>query len=333
MANMRVVSSVALGLLAAIASGCSAPRAHTGQFAIPSAPETLRIGVIERSRTTVRRVQLDEYVQATILSEFAPPSGDARTIESMFEVQAVISRTYALAHLGRHGKEGFDVCSTTHCQLFEPARLRTSRWAMIAEDAVRRTAGRVLWFDGALASALFHADCGGRTSRAADVWGGADVPYLTAIADDGPAQGAHAAWHYEATVDAVQRALNGDGRTRIGTVMDLEIVERDAAGRAERIALRAAQPRVVRGEEFRDVLTRVFGARAIRSTQFDVRREYDAFMFDGRGFGHGVGLCQAGALARLGAGAKPAAVLSRYYPGTKLITLTPAARTPVARRH
>ncbi len=74
----------------------------------------------------------------------------------------------------------------------------------------------------------------------------------------------------------------------------------------------------MRGDEFRQVLTRAFGPRAIRSTRFDVRRTGAMFTFSGRGFGHGVGLCQAGALARLRAGATPADVLRYYYPGIVL---------------
>ena len=92
-------------------------------------------------------------------------------------------------------------------------------------------------------------------------------------------------------------------------------LDRDQAGRAERIALGGAQERVVRGEVLREVLARAFGGRAIKSTWFDVRPERTLFVFEGRGFGHGVGLCQAGALARIRAGAKPAAVLQRYFPG------------------
>jgi stage II sporulation protein D (peptidoglycan lytic transglycosylase) len=75
---------------------------------------------------------------------------------------------------------------------------------------------------------------------------------------------------------------------------------------------------VVRGDEFRQVLSRAFGPRAIRSTLFEVRRAGAAFTFSGRGYGHGVGLCQAGALARLRAGATPSDVVRYYYPGTVL---------------
>lgn len=313
-------------LLAAVALGVSACSAPPSRATLPAstapAPRFVRVKVTEGGRSAIRQVPLEEYVQATIISEFAPPSGDPEIVEKMLEVQAVISRTYALAHLTRHAREGYDLCSTTHCQLFQPGRLRTSRWAPAAAEAIGHTAAQVLWYDGAPASALFHADCGGHTSRSSDVWGGAGRPYLVSVVDDGPAEDAHATWQFEATITDVRRALNADPRTRVGTRLDgLTVLDRDEAGRAERVALHAAQDRIVRGEDLRDVLSRAFGARSIRSTWFDVRRDHHTLRFEGRGFGHGVGLCQAGALARIRAGARLSEVLERYYPGTKLRTL------------
>ena len=285
-------------------------------------PAYITIGTKDGNRLTIRKVPFEEYVQATILSEFAPPAGDPATVERMLEVQAVISRSYALTHLGRHVADGYDLCSTSHCQLYEPSRLRTSKWAPQSAEAVRQTAGRVIWFDGAPASAVFHADCGGQTSRADEVWNGAGRPYLVSIADSGPAESVHSHWNYEVTRAAMLRALNADPRTRVGARLDqLQVLERDSAGRAERIALHGTSDRIVRGEELRDVLSTAFGARSIRSTWFNVQRRGQAFAFEGRGFGHGVGLCQAGALARLGAGQKLPAILQTYFPGTKIVTL------------
>jgi stage II sporulation protein D len=285
-------------------------------------PASIRIGVREGNRLTIRKVPLEEYVQATVLSEFAPPSGDAAVVERMLEIQAVIGRTYALAHLGRHAADGYDLCSTTHCQLYEASRLQTSRWAPQAMEAIRQTTGRVLWFDAAPASALFHADCGGHTSRADDVWSGSGRPYLVSMADDGPAEKVHSSWKYEATRASLLRALNADPRTRVGARLDsVQVLERDGAGRAERIALHGAAERLVRGEELRDVLSTAFGARSVRSTWFNVERRGQTFVFEGRGFGHGVGLCQAGALARIRAGQKLPLILQTYFPGTKIVTL------------
>jgi stage II sporulation protein D len=306
------------------ASGCSRPVTPAAlPSAAPAVPRLIRVGIVEGGRTTIRRVPLEEYVEATILSEFAPPGGDPGVVERMLEVQAVIGRTYALAHLARHERQGFDLCATTHCQLFQPSRLQTSRWAPQAAVAVRRTARTVLWYDAGPARTLFHADCGGHTSNAVDIWGGTARPYLVALADDGPAEEVHGTWRFEASRSAVQRALNADARTRIGARLDgIQILGRDRVGRAERIVLGGAQERTVRGEALREVLAQAFGARAIKSTWFDVRAERTQFVFEGRGFGHGVGLCQAGALARIRAGAKPATILKRYFPGTRLITLS-----------
>lgn len=316
--------------VAAMTAGCAGATGAARPAVEPPAPRFVRVGVLAAGTTTVHRVPLEEYVQATILSELSPASGDPALIARMFEVQAIISRTYVLAGLARHEKAGFDVCATTHCQLFQPSRIRTSRWAPASQQAVARTRGSVLWYDGAPVNAVFHADCGGHTSDATAVWNGRPVAYLVAKADDGPAGPAHTSWTFEARADAVARALNGSPKTRIGALEAIDVLSRDSGGRAGRIALRAARPMVVTGDDVRDALTRAFGATSIRSTRFDVRRVNDAFIFEGRGFGHGVGLCQAGAFARIRAGATPAAVLQRYYPGTRLLRLADHPRRAYA---
>jgi stage II sporulation protein D (peptidoglycan lytic transglycosylase) len=282
-------------------------------------PRTVRVQVREGTAVVIREVSLEEYVTAAALSEVHPDNNDAGVAERMFELQSVIGRTYATTNRGRHGTEGFDLCSSTHCQLYEPARLRTSRWAAVARAAAQRTSGEVLWFAGGPARVLFHADCGGRTSSAAAVWGGLAPAYLSGTADDGPACGAHNEWKFETRAAALRSALNDDPRTAVGAALDrIEVAGRDSAGRAEKILLRGTRTFVIRGEVFREVVTRALGARSLRSTLFTVKQSRDVFVFDGTGFGHGVGLCQAGALARLKAGASPEEVLEHYFPETSL---------------
>jgi stage II sporulation protein D len=282
-------------------------------------PAQLRIQTSDGGKPVIRAVPLEEYVRASILSEFAPPAGDGAIVEKMLEVQAIITRTFAVSHTGRHGREGFDLCSTTHCQLFEPGRVKTSRWSPAASLAVERTRGVVLLFEGQPALALFHADCGGHTSSATSIWGGQGRAYLAPREDGGPAKQAHSTWEYEVTIDALTRALNSDPKTRLtGKLHDVVVVERDGGGRAVEIAVRGSNTFQVRAEEFRQVLSRAFGPRTIKSTYFQIKRSGNKVTFSGRGYGHGVGLCQAGALARLTAGAKPREVLKFYYPGTTL---------------
>lgn len=326
------VKRVALGAVlvfssAACVSRPLAPAIPSGGTALPS---HVRVQVVEQGVPIVREVPLEEYVHATVISEVAPAAGEVGTVERRFEVQAVISRTYAVSHLGRHLREGFDLCATTHCQLYEPRRLRTSRWAASSSEAVLRTAGTILTFDGRPAQALFHADCGGYTSTSAAVWGGVDRPYLVARPDEVAPKESHAKWRFEASVADLDAALNGHPDARMtarGELDSIEVVSRDEAGRAARVTVRSRPrkaasgetvSRVLRGDEFRQTLARAFGPRALRSTKFEVRRSGTMFAFSGHGFGHGVGLCQAGAFARLKAGASPADVVRFYYPGTVL---------------
>jgi len=264
-------------------------------------------------------VTASSSVAATAASEVHPDPADESVAERMYEVQSIIARTYAMTNRGRHAKDGFDLCSKTHCQLYEPMRLNTSRWAGTVRIAAQRTAGEVLWFANAPARAVFHADCGGHTSPASAVWGGSAPAYLAGQKDSGPAGSAHAEWTFESKGDTLRIALNSDPRTAIGARLEaIEIAGRDAAGRAEQIVLRGTRTFVIRGEVFRDVVTRQLGVRTLKSTLFSVKKSRGTFAFSGRGFGHGVGLCQAGAMARLKAGESPADVLAHYFPGTSV---------------
>ena len=318
---LRVRAVVVVAAATLVVAACATGPVRVG---LPGAsgrtrPVLLRVQVREGQRLVVREVPLEDYVAATALSEVHPDVADAGVAERMYEVQAVIARTYAIANRGRHAKDGFDLCSTTHCQLYEPARLTTSRWAAAARAASQQTSGQVLWYADATARAVYHADCGGRTSAATSVWGGPGPIYLSGGKDDGPAASAHTDWTFETTLDSLRTALNSDPRTEVGAKLEtIDVAARDDAGRAEKILLRGSRTYVVRGEVFRDVVTRRLGAKTLKSTMFSVKKVRDGFAFAGRGYGHGVGLCQAGALARLRAGASPVDVLRHYYPGTSL---------------
>lgn len=305
------------------ACGASSPRVRLPDQA-PNRPNSVRVQMRVNGALVVREVALEDYVMGTILSEVDPPTADEQVLERMFEVQAIISRTYALAYRGRHAREGFDLCSGTHCQLYEPARLRGSRWSDLARQAASRTRGELLWFAEGPAHTLFHADCGGHTSNATSVWGGQSPAYLAGTPDAGPAKDAHVEWSFDTRLAALRDAVNGDSRTAIGAKLTaIEVTSRDSAGRAEQVTLRGSRQVTVRGEIFREVVTRALGVQTLRSTLFTLRRTGDHFVFNGRGFGHGVGLCQAGAFARLRAGRTADDVLRFYFPGTQIVRTSP----------
>lgn len=292
-----------------------------------SLPTSTRLTLPERVAVQnggrVQSVALEDYVLGSVLAEVTP-TGAGETpavVERIYEVQAILARTYVVRHLARHRAEGFDVCDTTHCQLYDPARVRTSRFAFAARDAVRRTAGRILVYAGQPADALYHADCGGRTAAADAVWGGGAVPYLTGVSDEVPSV-THREWRLQVPVADLRTALNADPRARVGQRLEAIAVERrDASGRAVRLSVRGERTVEVRGEDFRAILNRSLGARALQSTKFLMTRAETGYVFLGSGFGHGVGLCQAGAIARARQGETTRAILDHYLHGATLAQL------------
>jgi stage II sporulation protein D len=318
--KIRVISAVVLaGLLWA---GCG----PSAQF--PEARLTLPKEVRVRVGGRVVSVALEDYTLGSAIAEVHPLNESVATVERIYEVQAVLARSYAAAHLGRHRAEGFDLCDGVHCQLYEPARIRTSRFAAVARTAVQRTAGVILAYARRPAEALFHADCGGYTAAADAIWGGPAVPYLEPARDDPPAA-AHRSWTRVVPVDELRSALNADSRSRVGaTLGGLDVRQRDVSGRAIEVALGGAQAPVLRGEDLRAILNQRLGDKAIQSTRFTIRRSGRTYVFQGTGYGHGVGLCQLGAAARARRGEALDQIFATYFHGASLVKVQPTGPRP-----
>ena len=315
--------------LALFAAGC-ASSTTTGPRVMPSPrpapvaePRVLRIEVVEQGQARIVTLPLEDYVTGSVLAEVSLGAVPGSAALRVARLQAVLARTYAIANLRRHVSDGFDLCSDTHCQLYRRPGHFAAHLQSLAGAAATETQGLVLTHDGRPIQALFHSDCGGHTSDAGVVWGGPTPPYLIAVPDvleDAFEAGSlHRGWRFEAAVDDVRTVLNGDHRTRVGARLDrIDIVERDVAGRGVRAVIDGESARMVRGEELRAVLTAAFGARTIRSTRFTVERQGDTLVFAGSGFGHGVGLCQVGAIARAAQGRPFHQILRHYYSGARL---------------
>jgi stage II sporulation protein D len=315
MRRLRVLSIV---LLLALVGACV-----NLEMPLPapfSGPGSVKV----RTAGRVRTVPLEEYVLGSALSEHTPLEADPATVARIFDVQSVLARTYAIGHLGRHRQEGFDLCDGTHCQLYQPGRIKTSRFADAARRAVDRTRGVVLTFARQPADALYHADCGGHTASADDVWGNRHVPYLSGSSDGVPAA-EHRTWRFEAPEQQIRAALNADARSAVGRrLIAITVAARDGSGRAARLQVSGDRASLLRGEDLRAILNRAFGPRAIMSTRFELQRRGSMYHFSGTGFGHGVGLCQAGAAARAARGAALGDILSAYFPGVALTRLADA---------
>lgn len=210
------------------------------------------------------------------------------------------------------------MCDTTHCQVYQPDRIRTSSFSKTAEAAVARTRGQVLRIGSATIDALFHADCGGHTTTPAAAWRGTNHAYLPAREDVVPGL-THRTWTFDASEADWRTLLNGDPRTSVGAIFrSMEVTATGPGNRVTSLRLVGARERVVTGDVFRTVVTAARGARALMSTRFTVHRTPAGFRLVGSGFGHGVGLCQVGAIARAKRGDSVAEILTHYFPGARL---------------
>lgn len=280
-------------------------------------PRALKVRVGGR----VVSVAFEEYVAGTAISEVSPVGELPRTVDRVFDVQTIVARTYALAHLGRHRAEGFDLCDTTHCQLYEPARLGPSRFTGDARRAVARTAGQVLVYGARPIDALFHADCGGHTSSPEQVWGTAPLPYLRPEPDRAPAL-THRTWTVTLSREQLRTALNADSRTAVGKrLKSIGADPADSSGRVGGIEIAGDRTVDVRGDDFRAIVNRSIGPR-ILSTRFSIHASGTGYVLTGTGYGHGIGLCQQGALARARLDTPVETILAGYFPGASLQSLS-----------
>lgn len=305
------LGAIATALLTMTLAGCAPARpAVPGPATAPAVPETLRV----RSNGRIERVPIDRYAAAVALTEIAPGAIPQAAAESLYEAQIIVARTYGASRRARHGAEGFDLCDTTHCQRYEASRLQSARWAAAAIAIAARTSRQVLVHQGRFVEAVFHADCGGHTADARDVWG-TPRAYLVAKRDD--IDGPHRTWTSTLAADRLADALASDRRTRLAAppIRSLAIVRRDRSGRAARIRITGGSAVEVDGDVFRAAISSTLGIQALPSTRFSLKKRGGAWEVTGSGFGHGVGLCQAGALSRAQAGAKAADILRFYYPG------------------
>lgn len=301
--------------------GTPAPPTSRPGAAAPSAGP-LRIEVGPAGSRQVQAIPLEDYVRDVVVSEISVAPSDGTLAAPVYEAQAIVARTYAVRGRGRHASEGFDLCSTTHCQVYRRDQWRQSRWAQAISDAAARSRGLVLTWQGLPIEAVYHAHCGGHTSAATDVWRGGSAPYLRAVPDPYCVLERPARWSWRTALDDLRDALNRRPRTAVGNRLDgVQVVRRDGGGRSADVLLSGSRAPVVSGEDMRLAILAAHGATSLRSTRFEVRRDGDGVVFEGQGAGHGVGLCQTGLIGRVRAGQAPRSVLETYYTGARVVRL------------
>lgn len=249
---------------------------------------------------------LDEYVTGVLASEM-PLSWPLETLKA----QAVAARSYALAVMKERQNRSYHLESSILDQVFRHVGTADMQSPLYqkALRAVRETAGVTL--RGAhqeILKAFYHADCGGQTTTPAHVWRSGVNSGV--VLDRSCPSNPRAHWSFSMGKAELQRRLG------LVDLLELQVVKNDSDGRVQsvRVTSAAGVNRVISANDFRQAL----GFQELRSALFEVKRREDIFEFQGRGFGHGVGLCQWGSRVLGQRGQNFRQILKHYYPLAKL---------------
>jgi stage II sporulation protein D len=291
-------------------------------------------GVVEVVRdpvglTLVNRLGMEGYLRGVVSAEMGRRNLAER---EALRAQAVVSRTYAHRNLRRWAAQGFDLSASVADQVYGGLSAETPEGV----EAVGSTRGRVLTYQGTPIDAFFYSTCGGHTAEGTEVFRAASRPYLRSIADvaeDGtpycsisPRYRWREEWTGEALLGTLRRTLptiSGTPPEQVRAVNDIRVAYRTASGRVGRLAIALTHGEVrVEGPQVRSAL-RTPSGELLRSSAFTLAvtgagRHVTRLVADGGGAGHGVGLCQWGAVGRSRAGHDFQRILAAYYPGATI---------------
>ncbi|MEO5618000.1 MAG: SpoIID/LytB domain-containing protein [Candidatus Eisenbacteria bacterium] len=286
--------------------------------------------------TLIARLPLESYLRGVVPGEIGALGEDR--IEAG-KAQAIAARSYTLFYMGRRASEGFDVFATVEDQLFSPVEGERPLASRVEDE----TRGQVALSAGQPIRANYSSTCGGISSDVWEAWPAAPLPYLVSHRDrrggeDWCAASTHYRWRETWSTDEFMANLARYGhafgvvspQAGLGDLLDVKVESRSRSGRVWRLGITTSTGRIiVPAYVLRQVMRRGGQAGSIlRSNLFKVAVRRDpatrapvAVVASGAGSGHGVGLCQTGALGMARAGEKAKAIMEHYYPSAEIRAL------------
>ncbi len=282
---------------------------------------------------------LEDYIAGVIQNEI----GEQAPLEAL-KVQAVAARTHAVSLLlyNRHTSDGYDLCNSTHCQVYKGKYLLNET----VRAAVDSTHCEVLLINGRIADATYHSACGGKTDSSAAIWNGAPLPHLMGVNCIDAAAGLDLSDESQARrwIDT-ELAFPGMSSWEKASLSWSKTISRQAL--AANLGMKYVSRIVInqRGNSGRITDITFHGSKTVRLTsEYKIRQAFGSAMssffyirgnyvplsggraeipslsssvtIKGKGSGHGVGMCQVGTLRQARAGADYRDILAHYYPGT-----------------
>ena len=238
--------------------------------------DDLLVGAADKFLTLVNRVDLDHYLAGVVETEAGPNAG-----REFYKAQSILCRTYALKQMERHKNEGFGLCDGTHCQAYKGKSVYNPEIL----EAILETSGMVVAdYNFRLITAAYHSNSGGQTQRASDVWL-SDADYLQSVIDPYSLHQNSAKWRDTIAFSDWKQYLLDNGMVSVARIPD-EIIFVEQMRRKKYFIL----------DEDSIRMTKIREDWGFRSAFFDMFPDGDSILVWGKGFGHGIGMSQEGAM-------------------------------------
>ncbi|HKI77582.1 MAG TPA: SpoIID/LytB domain-containing protein [Ignavibacteriaceae bacterium] len=273
--------------------------------------------------TVVNSLSLEDYLKGVLPLEM--PSGRGDENFEALKAMAVCARTYSINKIGEN-KPSFDVYLDTRDQVYGGMSSEKD----ITNKAIDETSGMILTFDGKPAITFYSASCGGHTEDVKNVFSyvNSDIPYLKGVKDGEEPYCSitpRFEWEENYSYETIINRLRSAGLVTGSDISleNIEVVSRFESGRVNELKIELSvddddRSISIFSNQIRSVIRTANDSGILRSTMFDITQEGDSIKIWGRGYGHGVGLCQWGTIYLSHEGWNYKSILEHYFPGTDI---------------
>lgn len=293
---------------------------YRGDFLVKATPEGL---------TVINYISLENYLRGVLPYEI--PVSDRSTLEAI-KAQAVAARTYTMKHMGQFDDLGFDMYPDQRDQMYQG----TSRETFLSDLAVSETEGILLQYKNELAATYYHSTCGGKTAGIHEVWKSEPVRYLSSRIDLMPdqtkycAKSSYSNWSQSWPLSQITRMIknylpsaNVTEFPNFNRLKNISIKEKTESGRVKTLLIETDKGDIeVYGDKIRWLFRNKKNQDQILPSSLITQLKFSSTVtIEGMGFGHGIGLCQFGALMRARRGESFTAILAHYYFNAELVKM------------
>lgn len=275
------------------------------------------IKLLHQETEEIEELPIDQYLYGVVSAEM-PANYELEALKA----QALVARTYTIYQISKGSKkhEGADICDkSTCCQAWISKEDRFAKWQeeereenwKKIETAVNETSGKIITYNDEPIDAFFHANSGGKTESASNVWGGEDFPYLQSVETSG--EDGYSGYNTKLTLSKEElkeklKQVYPDIEINLQNPDEIKILEYTESGRVRTIKIGNTNV----------VATKLRSCLGLRSTFFEVSIEGENITFYVTGYGHGVGMSQTGADSLAKQGYKAEDIVKHFYTGVEI---------------